>query len=105
MTEQIDAARLLLRQSIAECIFPAASVEVGSRDGVIWCEAFGTSTFDASSTRATDETIFDLASLTKPIATTSVVLQLIASQALSFELPLAAAFPEWNGPDRASATV
>jgi serine-type D-Ala-D-Ala carboxypeptidase len=103
--EQIDAARSLLQQSIAEHVFPSAVVEVGSRDGVLWREPFGTLTFESSAARTTDGSLFDLASLTKPVATTSVVLQLMVSHAISIETPVAAIFPEWSGPERASATV
>ena len=102
--QSIDAARALLREAIGNGVFPAAVAEVGSRDGVIWREAFGTLTFDTA-TATTDATIFDLASITKPIATTSVVLYLIATHAISLETPVAAIFPEWSGPDRAAATI
>ena len=102
--QPIETARVLLHEAIANRVFPAAVAEVGSRDRVIWREAFGTLTFDAA-TPTTEATIFDLASITKPIATTSVVLQLIATHAISLETPVAAIFPEWSGPDRAAATI
>ncbi|HEV8236152.1 MAG TPA: serine hydrolase domain-containing protein, partial [Gemmatimonadaceae bacterium] len=102
--EQIEAV-WLLRTSITEGVFPAAVVEVGSRDGVLWREAFGTITFEPSAAPTAEDTIFDLASLTKPIATTSVILQLMAEHAISVETPVAACFPEWSGTERASATV
>jgi CubicO group peptidase (beta-lactamase class C family) len=102
--EQIEAV-WLLRTSITEGVFPAAVVEVGSRDGVLWREAFGTITFEPSAAPAAEDTIFDLASLTKPIATTSVILQLMAEHALSVETPVAACFPEWSGTERAPATL
>jgi CubicO group peptidase (beta-lactamase class C family) len=107
MTErdQIDAARSLLRTSIAERVFPAAVVEVGSRDRVLWREAFGTLTFDPSAASTSEDTLFDLASLTKPMATTSVILQLLATHAVSVETPVASFVPEWSGEERASATV
>jgi CubicO group peptidase (beta-lactamase class C family) len=105
MSEQIEAARSLLRDGVARRYFPAAVAEVGNRDSAIWREAFGTLTFDPSAPAATDETVFDLASLTKPIVTTSVVLELIVTHALSLESPLAAIFSEWSGPERASATI
>jgi CubicO group peptidase (beta-lactamase class C family) len=103
--EPIDAVRALLREAIAGGVFPAAVVEVGNQNGALWREAFGALTFEPSSARATDETIFDLASLTKPLAMTSVTLQLMATHALSIETPVAMMFPEWSGAERASATV
>ena len=103
--EQIDAARVLLREAIASRVFPAAVVEVGSREAVLWREAFGTLTFQSSASATADHTIFDLASLTKPIATTSAILQLIATHTLSVETRVAELFPEWSGSERQAATV
>jgi CubicO group peptidase (beta-lactamase class C family) len=103
--EQIDAARVLLREAIASRVFPAAVVEVGSREAVLWREAFGTVTFESSASATADQTIFDLASLTKPIATTSAILQLIATHTLSVETRVAELFPEWSGSERQAATV
>lgn len=107
MTEhdQIDAARALLQASIADRVFPAAAVEVGSRDRVLWREAFGTLTFEPSASSTSDDTIFDLASLTKPVATTSVMLQLLTTHAVSVEAPVESFFSEWSGEERASATL
>jgi CubicO group peptidase (beta-lactamase class C family) len=71
---------------------------------VIWREPFGTLTFEASAATG-ERTIFDLASLTKPIATTSVALELIATHAISLETPLSVIFPEWTGTERAGAIL
>ena len=49
--------------------------------------------------------VFDLASLTKPIATTTLVLDLIARGRLTLDEPIAAAFAEWRGADREHVTV
>jgi CubicO group peptidase (beta-lactamase class C family) len=72
---------------------------------VIWREAFGRLTFDEGAKAATEATIFDLASLTKPIATTSIVLQLVADEALDLREPVAAFFSEWRGDVRERVTV
>jgi CubicO group peptidase (beta-lactamase class C family) len=86
-------------------IFPAAVAEVGDSRGVIWREPFGRLTFDDAAPQAVESTIFDLASLTKPIATTSVVLQLVATGALDIREPVATFFPEWRGTEREQVTV
>jgi len=103
--EPIAAARVLLQQSVADRVFPSAVVEVGSHDRVLWREAFGTLAFEPTAAPTPESAIFDLASLTKPIATTSVILQLMISHAVSADTPVAEFFSEWIGPDRASATV
>ena len=100
----MDPLRTLLLGAIDARIFPAAVAEIGDADGVRWREAFGTLAFD-DTRRAGDATVFDLASLTKPIVTTTVVLDLAAFGRVDLREPVAAFFPEWLGTDREAATV
>ena len=100
-----DAAATLLREAIARGVFPAAVAEVGDRRGPIWSAAFGTLTGLPGAAAVTLDTRFDLASLTKPIATTSLALALMARGVIALDTPIASAFPEWRGADRESVTV
>src|SRR5690349_8592068 len=99
------ASRELLRAAIARGVFPAATAEVGNSTGALWREALGSLTFDADAAPSELSTIFDLASLTKPIATTTVVLDLLADHRLSLDDPVSQYFGQWAGADRAPATV
>ena len=74
----IDDARRILLDAMAQQHFPAAAAEVGNSRSVIWQEALGTLSFapDAPATRG--DTWFDLASLTKPVAATTIILDLAA---------------------------
>jgi CubicO group peptidase (beta-lactamase class C family) len=100
----VDAARTLLLRAIGDRTFPAAVAEVGDSRRVLWRDALGTLAFD--DLRATTEaTIFDLASLTKPVATTTVVMDLVARGRLNLAESLTQCFAEWRGPDRETATV
>src|SRR3984893_7907024 len=101
----IEAARSLLARSVRDRIFPAAVVEVGGSGGSLWREAFGHLTFDEGAPAAGEDTYFDLASLTKPVATTSAVMQLAATGALDIRERVAAFSTEWRGNDREAATV
>src|SRR5579862_5607326 len=78
----IEEARSLLDRSVRDRIFPAAVAEAGDSRGGLWREAFGRLTFDEAAPAADEDTLFDLASLTKPLATASVVMQLAAVSAL-----------------------
>jgi serine-type D-Ala-D-Ala carboxypeptidase len=100
----IDAARGVLTGAIGERVFPAATVEVGSSGNVLWAEAFGSLTFGCNAKTSCD-TVFDLASLTKPIATTTVAMQLVHGKRLRLEDTLPSFFPEWVGIDRDQVTV
>jgi serine-type D-Ala-D-Ala carboxypeptidase len=98
-------ARQVLAGAIATRVFPAAVAEVGDARRVLWREAFGRLSFEADAPIANDATVFDLASLTKPIATTTLVLDLIARGRLALDEPVGAAFAEWRGADREHVTV
>jgi serine-type D-Ala-D-Ala carboxypeptidase len=76
-------------------VFPAATLEIGSSAGPIWSEAFETSL----------DTPFDLASLTKVVATTTVVMELVRTGALRIDDRVSEFFPEWRGADRETVTV
>ena len=80
--------------------FPAAVVEVGTSTGVLWRQAFGTLDYDADSDVTRVDTIFDLASLTKVIATTSLVMTLVERGALALDHPIRQWIPDWRGRDR-----
>ena len=105
MSDPIADAQSLLTSAFADRVFPAASAEVGSSEGPLWSGALGTLTFGAGAAACTADTLFDLASLTKPIATTSLALDLIARHAMSLDEPLSRIFDEWSGKERAGAVV
>jgi CubicO group peptidase (beta-lactamase class C family) len=99
-----DDARLVLSEAREARVFPAAVAEVGSGEERLWRHALGTLTFDATAPAGID-TPFDLASLTKVVATTTVVMQLLEAGDLTLREPLTALFPEWRGADRELVTV
>jgi CubicO group peptidase (beta-lactamase class C family) len=91
--------------AIAARVFPAAVVNVGSSAAVLWHQALGALTFAPEAVPTAEATPFDLASLTKVVATTTIVMDLIDAGALRLDEPLTRCFPEWRGPDRESVTV
>jgi CubicO group peptidase (beta-lactamase class C family) len=101
----INDARGVLVDAIAARVFPAAAVEVGDSGSALWTEALGTSSFDPSSAPANVHTLFDLASLTKVVATTTVVMELMRTRALRLDEPVSTFFADWRGADRAAVTV
>jgi len=98
-------ARRVVEGAIGARVFPAAAIEVGASDRVLWRDALGTLTFEESAPPATIDTIFDLASLTKAIATATVVMQLVSNGAVRLDEPVRSAFDEWRGADREGVTV
>lgn len=98
-------ARRVITSALDERAFPAASIEVGRSREVEWRDAFGRFTYDADAPPVRDETIFDLASLTKVIATTSIVMQGVERGDLALDEPIRRRLPRWAGRDREQVTI
>lgn len=92
---EVDRARNVIRRAIDADVFPVAAIDVGSSTGTIWRESFGTPA----------ATPFDLASLTKVIATTSIVMQSVSDGRVRLEERIGSIFPEWQGADREAVSV
>jgi CubicO group peptidase (beta-lactamase class C family) len=95
----------VLEEAIAERAFPAAVVEVGNAGQVLWRQAFGRLTFDPAAAPASDDAIFDLASLTKVISTTPLVMQQFERGVLALDDPVSGHVAAWSGDDRADVTL
>ena len=98
-------AAAVLREAIGARAFPAASVEVGSREAVLWREAFGHLTYEAAAEDTSTETLFDLASLTKVICTTTLAMRAVDDGALRLDDRVSGWIPEWRGEDREPVTI
>ncbi len=101
----VEPAQTILREAIAARAFPAAAIEVGTDLAVLWRDAFGTLLYDTSAPAATPDTIFDLASLTKAIVTTTLAMRHLDAGRLSLDDRVGRWIPEWRGEDRASVTI
>jgi uncharacterized protein YbbC (DUF1343 family)/CubicO group peptidase (beta-lactamase class C family) len=78
----IDLARLeaippLIEQAVADRKLPGAVVLIGRGDRVVWQKATGQRAVEPAAEPMTLDTIFDMASLTKVIATTTSVMKLV----------------------------
>jgi CubicO group peptidase (beta-lactamase class C family) len=99
------AARELLQAAVTARVFPGAAFEVGASGGPLGRASVGALTFEAGAPPVREETPYDLASLTKPMATTTIVLRLAARGALAIDSPVSRFFPDWRGDERSAVTV
>jgi CubicO group peptidase (beta-lactamase class C family) len=95
----------IIENAIADRAFPGAVVESGGLDGRRWTQAFGTITYAPDGSPVTPETLYDLASLTKVIATATQTMRAVDAGALTLERRVAELLPQWRGADRAAVTV
>lgn len=98
-------AREVLAAAVTARAFPAAVAEAGTRTEVRWRQAFGTLTYASGAARTATDTPFDLASLTKVLATTLCALQCVDRGVLDLGDRVAVTMPEWTLEDRQAVTV
>ena len=96
MASDFAAARQILQRAVADLAFPAATIEVGNSQQPLWREAFGRLTFEPESPQTSGDTVFDLASLTKVLATTTLVMRQVERGVLSLDDPVAQHIAAWR---------
>lgn len=94
-----------MQSAVEERIFPGAVLLVRFRGQLVYQGAFGLAAVTPRFEPATLETMYDLASLTKPLATTTAALCLIQDGKLHLDDSLDIYFPELHGKEVGSATV
>ena len=95
----------LVEEAIARHQLPGAVVLVGRGDTVLYARAFGRRAVLPAPEPMTDDTIFDLASLTKVVATTTSVMQLVEEGRLRLSDPVARFIPEFSRHGKSAITI
>src|ERR1700674_3724779 len=100
--QQLQPAYNVIEKAIAEKAFPGATLAVGYR-GKVAVHAFGKLSYDAKAPTTTPNTMYDIASLTKVVATTTLVAKLAEGDfavPLDLDAKIERYLPEWaSGPN------
>ena len=95
----------LVDDAVRRRAFPCAAVEIGGSAGPIWRHAAGALTYDDDAAPSTPDTVFDLASLTKVLATATVLMRLVDAGAVALADRVGSRLGEWRGGGRDAVTV
>lgn len=99
-----DSLSVLLRGAVGDSAFPGAIALVGDSRGVL--AEFGAGRLDwRRSPRPTRHILWDLASLTKVVGTTTALAQLVERDVVNLDAPVQRYLPTWTGPGQESVTV
>ena len=98
----LDAAA---RDAVAAGEVPGTVVLVGKRDTILYRRATGLRALVPTSEPMTVDTVFDLASLTKVIATAPAVLSLVEQGKVDLDAPLGRYLKEFAGPSFRDVTI
>jgi len=92
---QFARAFAIIREAIKQRAFPEAALAVTHRGALVAAQGFGAFTNDEGTPRVQADTVFDLASLTKVIATTAVAMLLYERLQLQLDAPVAGYLPDF----------
>jgi CubicO group peptidase (beta-lactamase class C family) len=93
-----------VEQGLRDRVFPGAVLLVSKNNTVLFLKAYGYANI-FSRQQMTIETIFDLASLTKPLATTLSVMKLVQDGELDFAQKVASVLSQFNDSQKGSMTI
>lgn len=102
---RIAAIDLLMDLAISNNLIAGGVVVIGNHAGILSSTARGRLSARPDAPLLDDTAIFDLASLTKVVATTPAVMKLLDEGRITLQDPLVRWFPEFKGSDRENVTI
>ena len=103
--DRFAAVDRIMQSAVDEGRIPGGVVLVGHDGRVVYRKAFGWRSLEPTRERMTVDTIFDLASLTKCIATTTAVMELFQEGRIRLNDPVAAYLPEFAQNGKSQITI
>jgi len=105
MTTRNDQLTALLEEHISAGEFPSAVYLVGERDKIIYEDALGYSVVEPYRVENKIDTIYDLASLTKPLVTTLLCARLVELGELTLDSSVSHYLAEFDRTDKQVITI
>lgn len=104
--ERMGEIDRVVQRGITAGGFPGASVVVGRKGYAVWSRGFGTLDWRANSAAVSaEETVYDLASLTKVVATTTSIMILFDEGKVALDAPVSRYLPTFSGGLRDQVTI
>lgn len=104
-TERLEAISPIVKEAIRGRQIPGAVILVGHQGKMVFRQAYGFRAYQSSNEPTTHDTLFDIASLTKVVATTPALLHLVERGKLSLDDPVSKHWPNFRGHDKEQITV
>jgi len=106
MITQIRAAvDAILARGVRDRVFPGGVIEAGRASGTLFTNTVGTLTYDAAAAPVTTRTVYDLASLTKVLATSALIAGEFESGRMRLDDRVRHWIPSWTGEERQIVTI
>jgi CubicO group peptidase (beta-lactamase class C family) len=101
----LDEVDRIVEAAVEDGAFPGAVLAIGRGGSLVRFRAFGRHTYEPGAPEVRTDTIYDLASLTKVLATTTVAMILVDHGRLDLEAPVSGIVPGFRGGARDGVRV
>ena len=101
----LEAVDAVVEAGVASRAFPGGVLAVGRDGALAHLRAFGRLTYDPGADEVATDTVYDLASLTKVVVTTTLSMILVDEGKLDLDARVHAFFPTFSGPAKERVTV
>ncbi len=103
-TMSFGSADILMQQAVKDRVFPGGALLVSKQGRLQFFKTYGV-TNNNSGRPLSPETVFDLASLTKPLATTLAIMRLVQQRRLALSDSLGALLPSFAATTKSAITL
>ncbi len=103
--QKLAAMDEIIATGISEKKMPGCVVCVGRRRQIAWLKAYGNKQVEPTVVPMTTDTVFDMASITKPVATATSIMLLIERGKLSLHDKVAAHIPDFAVNEKQEITI
>jgi len=100
----MDRVDKLMRQAVADKVFPGAVLLISRSNSILYSRAYGAAD-ESGRHPVRADTIFDLASLTKPLATTLAVMKLVTEGVLDINDTVSSVLPSFQDTGKGEITI
>lgn len=102
---QYQALDAVAQEGVARGVYPGAALVVGTSSTILHARGFGHFTWSGASATPDTTSVFDLASLTKVVATTAAAAVLVDQGKLALDAPVRRFLPRFTGGDKDRVTI
>jgi beta-glucosidase-like glycosyl hydrolase/CubicO group peptidase (beta-lactamase class C family) len=87
----------IIAAALDDGVSPGAAVAIGRHGRIVHLRGYGRTDSAPAAPVVTDSTVWDMASLTKVVATTTAIMMLVDDGRLDLDAPVVKYLPEWTG--------
>lgn len=103
-TDSLINVDMIMQEAINDSVFPGGAVGVMKDGALIWSEGYGYHDYHRT-TAVSSEDVYDLASLTKVMGTTTAIMKLVDDGELTLDDRVAQFIPEFDTDEKREITI